>query len=163
VIREDDDANPSRQLLVEWERRTRLNLKSHNMAERFYDRANLLCSMLAIGTLVGLGTAAASFNLTTGSGRATAISLSVLAAAATSLQAVAGYGGLAEAHRIAARRHAALSRRVERIALKGSREAIGADLDSLQREWDLISEAAPNVPPRLRSAAKRSGFPRHFV
>ncbi len=150
-------------LLVEWERRTRLNLKSHNLAERHFDRLNATCSVISIATLVALGTSATSFDLTEGWGRVIAITLSVVAALAATLQAVRGYAGLAESHRVAARRHAALSREIERIALRAASGGGESDLDALQHRWDQISEGAPNVPPWLRRKAKKSGFPHHFI
>lgn len=146
------ERDETRRLLIEWERRARLNLRSHNIAERHFDRLNTACSLVTIGSLVGLGTTATAFNLTQGSNRLFAISLSVVAALASSLQAISGYARLAEAHRMAARRHAALSRRVERTALKYDREDVRSDLDAIQREWDLVSESAPKCSNEFEAA-----------
>lgn len=46
-------ATPERRLLIEWERRTRLNLRSHNLAERHFDRLNTATGLVSF---VGLAT-----------------------------------------------------------------------------------------------------------
>lgn len=136
---------------------------SHNAAERYYDRVNTVCAVTSFATLVALGASATSFDLTSGRGRVGAICLSVVAALAAAIQAIRGYSGLAEAHRSAARRYAALSRQIERVTLQSASVDVQSELDGLQHRWDEIAEAAPNVPPRIRHKAKRRGFPRHFV
>lgn len=149
-------------LLAEWERRNLLNLRAHNLAERYYDRQNVSWAVISFGSLVVLGASATSFNLTSGNSRLAGIGLSLLAAFGSALQAIRGYGGLAEAHRSTARRYAALSRDIERSCLESSAE-VPPDFERLQRRWDGIAESAPNVPNRIRDRAKVRPITSRFV
>src|SRR4051794_5234949 len=62
VGREGGGTN-ARDLLVEWERRCRINLDAHNWAERRFTRLNVTYGLVSLASLVALGVAAGTFDL----------------------------------------------------------------------------------------------------
>jgi hypothetical protein len=63
--------------LEEWLYRTRINIDTHNWAERRYDRLSTILGVSVISALVGLGVIAGSFDLTQGVGRFVALALAL--------------------------------------------------------------------------------------
>jgi hypothetical protein len=149
----------TRDLLIEWEARCRVNIDTHAWSERFLDRLNTACAVISIGSMVLLGVVASSFDLTEGIAKSLVISLSVVAALVSVIGTVRNYGLLAASHRNAARQYGALRREIELLWLMESAdpEAFSARLRELQRRWDWIADIAPNAPQRIRDKASRQG------
>jgi hypothetical protein len=167
IVPEEDYQHPdgdSRTLLREWERRNRISIDSHNEAQRLYERLNVTFTILSIGTLVALGTVAASFDLTRGVSRFVVVGLSVAGALASTVQSVRDYGSKAAAHRAAARQYGAVCRTIERtILLPEESPERRLAIEEIQRRWDTASEIAPNTPGRIRDRAVKRPRQRRFV
>jgi hypothetical protein len=152
----DDNSLPVRELIEDWERRCRVNIDTHAWAERAADRLNGVCAVLSVGSLVGLGVVASSFDLTKGTARYLVLALSIVAALVTVVATVRNYGVQAVLHRNAARQYAALRREIERLAIDGVGDTsyISERLKEIQQRWDWAADVAPNAPQRIRRRAR---------
>ena len=153
-----DASSPELRLLKEWERRSLINIDTHAWSERYLDRLNTACAVVAIGSLVALGVMAAGFDLTHGNARYWVVVLSVFAALSSVLLTVGDYGSKAAAHRTAARQFGALCRELEIVAIAivnniGENEG-ASRIKDVQRRWDWAADLAPNGPKRIREKAE---------
>lgn len=156
----NDSVFSAQQVLAEWDWRLRVNVDTHNLAERYFDRRQTLLAILATGSLVVLGVSAGVFDLSTGWGRGLLIALTLLGSIASVLQSHLGDAANAARHQTAARQYAALRRATESAGLDPRDSApLEQHLEEIRREWDTVAGSAPNVPNRLRRKAKEAAGP----
>ena len=146
-------AEAENKLLLEWLRRVRVNIDSHNLAERYYRRRDVSLTVVAVAALVTLGVSATSFGLGSGDARWFGLALSLIGVSASTLQGVLGFGAAALANRVAARQFGALRRGIESaLCISQSDRAFG--IKQIAREWDIVSASSENVPAKIRRAAE---------
>jgi hypothetical protein len=156
-LTEDSGASPYRKLLIEWERRNRVNLDCHNRTERRFDLLNAVCAVTSILGFVVLGSVATSIgDWDRGWAQFVAVSVAAVAGGGSVLLAVRSYGSLADQHRTAARAYASISREIELATLlpDGSQELQFA-VERIRLRWDEAARSAPNVPDRIRRRVRR--------
>jgi hypothetical protein len=146
----------TRSLLEDWYQRIRINIDTHNYAERLYDRRNTLLAVINICSIVTLAVLASSVNLSAGPMKALVLALALAGAIASALQIQLSYGEKAAANRLAARQYSALRRAVEVASERSNTAAQRAwQQQEIRRQWDFTASCAPNVPERIRGRAKR--------
>ena len=142
-------------LLLEWDRRLRINIDTHNEAERHYSNWDGVLGTVSVTSLVLLAVTAGAFSLNTGSGRAILLTLTLIGSIASALQSHWSLSATAAQHRIVARQYAALRRAVESISQEGEDETIRrARIMEVRRQWDVMASASPNVSSKIRTQAK---------
>lgn len=151
--RAETPAEAENKLLLEWLRRVRVNIDSHNLAERYYRRRDVALTIVAVAALVTLGVSATSFGLGSGDARWFGLALSLIGVSASTLQGVLGFGASALANRVAARQFAALRRSIE-SALCISESDRAFAIKQIAREWDIVSASSENVPAKIRGASE---------
>jgi hypothetical protein len=143
-------------LLEDWYQRIRINIDTHNYAERLYDRRNTLLAVVNISSIVTLAVLASSVRLSTGPMKALVLALALIGAIASALQIQFSYGEKAASNRLAARQYAALRRAIEVASERSNTTAQRAwQQQEIRRQWDFTASCAPNVPERIRVRAKR--------
>jgi hypothetical protein len=146
----------TRSLLEDWYQRIRINIDTHNYAERMYDRRNTLLAVVNICSIVILAVLASSVNLSAGPMKALVLTLALIGAIASALQIQLSYGEKAASNRLAARQYAALRRAIEVASERSNTTAQRAwQQQEIRRQWDFTASCAPNVPERIRARAKR--------
>jgi hypothetical protein len=151
--RTETSAEAQGKLLLEWLRRVRVNIDSHNLAERYYRRRNVSLTVVAVAALVTLGVSSTSFGLGSGDARWFGLALSLIGVTASTLQGVLDFGASALANRVAARQFAALRRGIE-SALCMSESDRAFAIKQIAREWDIVSASSENVPAKIRRVAE---------
>jgi hypothetical protein len=140
-------------LLADWERRLRINVDAHNLAERRFHWLDNVMGAFALATIVVLGTVGSAVNLTSGWRSGVVITVTCLGALCSAFQTQLRLGVTAVAHQVAAREYGKLRRGVEQLRrLPDNNRA--ERIDELREAWDAVASAAPNVPERLRREAK---------
>ncbi len=145
-------------LLADWERRLRINIDAHNLAERRFHWLDAVMGAFALASIVVLGTVGTSVNLTFGWRSGLVILVTSLGALCSAFQTQLRLGPTAIAHQTAAREYGKLRRGVEQ--LRGLPNDLQAERTSeLREKWDAVASAAPNVPQRLRRTVKEQFGP----
>jgi hypothetical protein len=146
----------ARSLLEDWYQRIRINIDTHNYAERLYDRRNTLLAVANICSIVTLAVLASSVSLSSGPMKALVLALALIGAVASALQIQLSYGEKAASNRLAARQYGALRRAIEVASDRSSTAAKRTwQQQEIRRQWDFTASCAPNVPERIRVRAKR--------
>lgn len=142
----------SQQLLTEWERRLRINVNAHNLAERRFHWLDNVMGAVALATIVLLGTVATSTDLT-GGWTWLVIGVTSVGALCSAFQTQLRLGPTAMAHQAAARQYSMLRRGVEE-AKQLPADKMAERVTQLREQWDNLAANVPNVPSRLRIRAK---------
>ena len=146
----------SQQLLTEWERRLRINVNAHNLAERRFSWLDNVMGAVALATIVLLGTVATSADLTGGWTTWLVIGVTSVGALCSAFQTQLRLGPTAMAHQAAARQYSMLRRGVEE-AKQLPADKMAERVTQLREQWDNLAANVPNVPSRLRARAKEQG------
>lgn len=142
--------------MEDWYQRVRINIDTHNYAERLYDRRNTLLAAVNICSIVTLAVLASSVSLTSGPMKLLVLALALIGAMASALQIQLSYGEKAASNRLAARQYAALRRAIEVASdLPPAAAERTWQQQEIRRQWDFTASCAPNVPERIRVRAKR--------
>lgn len=141
------------ELLTAWERRLRINIDAHNLAERRFHWLDNVMGAIALVSIVLLGTVASSVNLTFGWRSVIVIVVTGVGALCSAFQTQLRLAPTAIAHQVAAREYGKLRREAEQVRGLSS-EVRATQMAELKEKWDAVASAAPNVPQRLRRLAK---------
>ncbi len=152
----DPDQAAGHRTLADWHGGLRLLHAAHGVASEGFDRRSRATGVVSavLSTAVGTAIFASLSTSANPTVRIAAAAFSLFAAALCTAQLIWNYPQLAERHREAAVKYAALQRRID-TALSTA-EVAGAVLDAISREWRDIEEAAPPIPSRIRRRARRS-------
>lgn len=157
-----DEQLASRSLLALWIRRTRINVDSHNAAERHFAFLYDLSASLTLGGVVALGQIAIVAEVSSSSGRFWVGLVTVVIAVASATSVIWDFRAKSIEHRTAARLYASLRRAMEELSQLDPEAAETAwRRGEIRRSWDATAAAAPNVPPRLRERARERFEERH--
>ena len=107
---------PACTVMEDWYKRVRINIDTHNFAERVYDRWNVVLAVTNICSIVTVAVLASSVSLTTAGMRIFVLALALVSAIASCLQIQLSYSEKAAANRLAARQYGALRRAIEMAA-----------------------------------------------
>jgi hypothetical protein len=139
-------------LLAEWLRRIRVNVSSHNAAERRFAWLDNVMGAISLGSIVLLGTVA-SGEIVAAAWKPWLIAVTAIGALTSAFQTQLRLGPTAMAHQAAARQYSALRRAVEE-AQRLSPDQLVDRVDAVRQQWDFVASSAPNVPTKLRDRAK---------
>jgi hypothetical protein len=143
-------------VLEDWYRRVRINIDTHNYAERLYDRRNTVLAIINICSIVTVAVLASSVSISSAGMKVLVLALALLSAIASCLQLQLSYSEKAAANRLAARQYGALRRAIEMASeLPDHSQERTWRQREIQRQWDFAASSAPNVPERIRMQAKR--------
>lgn len=143
-------------VMEDWYKRVRVNIDTHNFAERFYDRWNVVLAVTNICSIVTVAVLASSVSISTAGMRIVVLALALVSAIASCLQIQLSYSEKAAANRLAARQYGALRRAIEVASeLPDHSQERAWQQREIQRQWDFAASSAPNVPERIRTLAKK--------
>jgi hypothetical protein len=145
----------NRSLLALWIRRTRVNVDSHNAAERRFALLYELTATLTLGGVVALGQVAIFADPSSPAAKV-AIGLATAVIAVLSATSVIwDFRTKNIEHRAAARMYARLRRAMEELSqIDPSTPEAAWRRAEIRRAWDAAAASAPNVPNKLRERAR---------
>jgi hypothetical protein len=151
-------------IMEDWYKRVRINIDTHNYAERLYDRWNTVLAIANICSIVTVAVLASSVSISSTGMKVLVLALGLTSAVASCLQLQLSYSEKAAANRLAARQYGALRRAIEVASeLPARSQERGWQQREIQRQWDFAASSAPNVPERIRMLAKRQNRGRGSV
>jgi hypothetical protein len=164
AIAPEPDSDHTSVIMEDWYQRVRINIDTHNYAERLYDRRNTVLAVTNICSIVTVAVLASSVSISSVGMKMLVLALGLTSAVASCLQLQLSYSEKAAANRLAARQYGALRRAIELASGLTVRPHERAwQLREIQRQWDFAASSAPNVPERIRILAKRQSRGRGCV
>jgi hypothetical protein len=152
----ETDSNRAWEIMEDWYKRVRINIDTHNYAERLYDRWNTILAVANICSIVTVAVLASSVSISSAGMKVLVLALGLTSAVASCLQLQLSYGEKAAANRLAARQYGALRRAIEVASgLTVLSHERAWQIREIQRQWDFAASSAPNVPERIRMLAKK--------
>ena len=156
AIAPESDGKSASAVMEDWYKRVRINIDTHNYAERLYDRWNTVLAVANICSIVTVAVLASSISISSAGMKVLVLALGLTSAVASCLQLQLSYSEKAAANRLAARQYGALRRAIEVASGLPVRSQERAwQQREIQRQWDFAASSAPNVPERIRMLAKR--------
>jgi len=160
----ESDSKCASAIMEDWYKRVRINIDTHNYAERLYDRWNTVLAITNICSIVTVAVLASSVSISSAGMKMLVLALGLTSAVASCLQLQLSYSEKAAANRLAARQYGALRRAIEIASgLPVRSQERGWQQREIQRQWDFTASSAPNVPDRIRMLAKRQNRGRGSV
>jgi len=164
AIAPESDGKSTSAVMEDWYKRVRINIDTHNYAERLYDRRNTVLAVTNICSIVTVAVLASSVSISSAGMKVLVLALALTSAVASCLQLQLSYSEKAAANRLAARQYGALRRAIEVASGLPDRSQERAwQQREIQRQWDFAASSAPNVPERIRMLAKRQSRGRGSV
>jgi len=164
AIAPESDRKSASAIMEDWYKRVRINIDTHNYAERLYDRWNTVLAITNICSIVTVAVLASSVSISSAGMKALVLALGLTSAVASCLQIQLSYSEKTAANRLAARQYGALRRAIEIASeLPAHSQERAWQQREIQRQWDFAASSAPNVPERIRMLAKRQSRGRGSV
>ena len=113
AIAPESDSKRASAIMEDWYKRVRINIDTHNYAERLYDRWNTLLAIANICSIVTVAVLASSVSISSAGMKVLVLALGLTSAVASCLQLQLSYSEKAAANRLAARQYGALRRAIE--------------------------------------------------
>jgi hypothetical protein len=141
------------ELVAQWHFRNHRVQMAHYESARYFERRHLMLGLPAIllSTIVGttiFATISKDQNIAV---QIVAGILSVAAAMLTALQTFLKYSELAEKHRLAGAKFAALKHQIELLSIfpPASDAELKTGLQAIEADWAKLREESPTLPPRI--------------